>query len=76
MILKMQSALSLHFEVPREAPVLQDIKEKYGRKSPNISKKSYGLNAWLKHLDVECKWIDNENSEWSTLTITGYIPRI
>ena len=29
MILQMQSALFLHFEVPREEPVLQDIKEMY-----------------------------------------------
>lgn len=55
--------------------LLEIIKEKHGRKSPNISKKSYGLNAWLKHLDVECQWIENEDSEWSTLIITGFIPR-
>jgi hypothetical protein len=56
--------------------LLEIIKEQHGRKSPNISKNSYGLNAWLKHLDVECQWIDNEESEWSTLIITGFTPRI
>jgi len=56
--------------------LLEVIKEQHGRKSPNISKKSYGLNAWLKYLDVECQWIDNEDSEWSTLIITGFTPRI
>ncbi|MBI6873257.1 hypothetical protein [Clostridium aciditolerans] len=56
--------------------LLEVIKEQHGRKSPNISKKSYGLNAWLKFLDVECQWIDNEGSEWSTLIITGFTPRI
>lgn len=56
--------------------LLEVIKEQHGRKSPNVSKKSYGLNAWLKYLDVECQWIDNEDSEWSTLIITGFTPRI
>ncbi|WML34298.1 hypothetical protein [Clostridium sp. OS1-26] len=56
--------------------LLEAIKEQHGRKSPNVSKKSYGLNAWLKYLDVECQWIDNEDSEWSTLIITGFTPRI
>ena len=56
--------------------LLEVIKEKHGRKSPNISKKSYGLNAWLKYLDVECQWVDNEDKEWSTLIITGFTPRI
>lgn len=56
--------------------LLEVIKEQHGRKSPNISKKSYGLNAWLKYLDVECQWIDNEDSAWSTLIITGFTPRI
>lgn len=55
--------------------LLEVIKEKHGRKSPNVSKKSYGLNAWLKFLDIECQWIENEGSEWSTLIITGYTPR-
>lgn len=58
-----------------QVELLEVIKEHYGRKSPNVSKNSYGLNAWLKHLDVECQWIDNENSEWSTLIITGVMPR-
>lgn len=56
--------------------LLETIKEHYGRKSPNISKKSYGLNAWLKFLDVDCEWLEIPNSEWSTLIITGCTPRI
>ncbi|WP_097025636.1 hypothetical protein [Clostridium peptidivorans] len=59
-----------------QTKLLEVIKEHHGRKSPNISKKSYGLNAWLKYLDVECQWINNEDSEWSTLIITGVTPRI
>lgn len=56
--------------------LLEVIKEHHGRKCPNVSKNSYGLNAWLKYLDIECQWIENENSEWSTLIITGFTPRI
>ncbi len=56
--------------------LLEAIKEQHGRKCPNISKKSYGLNSWLKYLDVECQWVDNEDSEWATLIITGVTPRI
>jgi hypothetical protein len=59
-----------------QVKLLEVIKEKHGRKSPNISKNSYGLNAWLKHLDVECQWIGNKDSEWLTLIITGFTPRI
>lgn len=55
--------------------LLEDIKEIYGRKSPNVSKKSHGLNAWLKFLDVQCEWVENSNSDWSTLIIKGFIPR-
>jgi hypothetical protein len=56
--------------------LLEVVKEHHGRKSPNVSKKSHGLNAWLKYLDVDCQWIDTSDSEWSTLIITGYTPRI
>lgn len=56
--------------------LLEKIKEIYGRKSPNISKKSHGLNAWLKFLDTQCEWIENTNSDWSILVIKGFTPRI
>ena len=72
----MQELLDKELGKDEQVELLEVIKENYGRKSPNISKKSYGLNAWLKHLDVECQWIDNENSEWATLIITGFTPRI
>ena len=56
--------------------LLEKIKEIHGRKSPNVSKKSHGLNAWLKFLDVNCEWVENSNTDWSTLIIKGYIPRV
>ena len=72
----MQELLDKELGKDEQVELLEVIKEKHGRKSPNISKKSYGLNAWLKHLYVECQWIENENSEWATLIITGFIPRV
>lgn len=60
----------------QQVNLLEDLKEIHGRKSPNVSKKSHGLNAWLKFLDVQCEWIENPNSEWSTLIIKGFVPRI
>ena len=59
-----------------QAELLEYIKEIHGRKCPNVSKKSYGLNAWLKHLDVECDWIQHEDTEWAGLIITRIIPRV
>lgn len=59
-----------------QAEILEYIKEIHGRKCPNVSKKSYGLNAWLKHLDVECEWIQHEDTEWAGLIITRIIPRV
>ncbi len=58
-----------------QVKLLENIKEIHGRKSPNVSKKSHGLNAWLKFLDIQCEWIENPNSDWSTLIIKGFIPR-
>ena len=56
--------------------ILEYIKEIHGRKCPNVSKKSYGLNAWLKHLDIECEWIQYDDKGWAGLIITGIIPRL
>lgn len=56
--------------------LLENIKEIHGRKSPNITKKAYGLNAWLEFLEIQCDWVENTNSEWSTLIIKGYTPKI
>jgi len=58
-----------------QVKLLEDIKELHGRKSPNVSKKSHGLNAWLKFLDIQCEWIEYPNTDWSTLIIKGIIPR-
>lgn len=59
-----------------QSNLLDYIKEMHGRKCPNVSKKSYGLNAWLKHLDVECEWIQYDDNDWAGLIITGIIPKV
>lgn len=55
-----------------QVEILNKIKEVYGRLSPNVSKESNGLNAWLKFMNVECSWAENPNSEWAILKITDF----
>lgn len=52
--------------------LLEEIKQKFGRQAPNVSKKSSGLNAWLKELSMEYNWIKSEETDWDTLVITGF----
>jgi DNA replication protein DnaD len=52
--------------------LLETIKEKFGRQAPNVSKKSSGLNAWLKELCIDYNWIKNEETDWDTLVVTGF----
>ena len=52
--------------------LLEIIKERFGRQAPNVSKKSSGLNAWLKELAIEYNWIKDEESDWDALVITGF----
>lgn len=48
--------------------LLEQIKEIFGRQSPNPSKDSVGLNAWLRELDIEFQWINTDN-DWAILVI-------
>lgn len=59
-------------EMDDQVKLLEEIKEKFGRQSPNVSKKSSGLNAWLKELNLEYSWIESEDTEWNKLVITGF----
>ena len=52
--------------------LLEIIKQNFGRQSPNVSKKSSGLNAWLKELCIEYTWVKNEETDWDMLIITGF----
>lgn len=71
-----KNLMNKELDKEEQIKLLEDIKEIHGRKSPNVSKKSHGLNAWLKFLDIQCEWIENPNSDWSMLVINGIIPRI
>lgn len=55
-----------------QVELLEIIKEKFGRQSPNVSKRSSGLNAWLRELNIEYDWISNEETDWNELIITGF----
>ncbi|MGL4736031.1 MAG: hypothetical protein ACRCW2_01135 [Cellulosilyticaceae bacterium] len=55
--------------------LLEEIKEIFGRKFPETSKESHGLNAWLKSLNVTSEWIQNDNSDWAKLIMTGIQPK-
>lgn len=55
--------------------LLEDIKEIFGRRFPEVSKESHGLNAWLKALNVTCEWTQNNDSDWATLVMTAIIPK-
>lgn len=56
----------------QQMELLDKIKEVYGRLSPNVSKDSNGLNAWLKFMEVEYSWTENPDSEWAILKITDF----
>lgn len=53
----------------KQLELLESIKEIFGRRFPDVSKSSNGLNAWLNFIDIECEWIQDENSEWAKLVI-------
>lgn len=57
----------LHKE--KQLEILENIKEIFGRRFPDVSKSSNGLNAWLNFIDMECEWIQDNDSEWAKLII-------
>lgn len=61
--------LNVELDKEKQKELLENIKESFGRQSPNPSKPSIGLNAWLKELDVECKWIENTDKDWAILVL-------
>lgn len=54
----------------QQLELLDAIKVIFGRRFPDVSKSSNGLNAWLNFVDVKCDWIQEEGSEWAKLIIT------
>ena len=67
-----EEMLDKELDKEEQIELLQTIKESFGRQSPNVSKNSSGLNAWLKELNIEYSWINNEEAEWAKLVITGF----
>lgn len=61
--------IDVELDQEKQKELLEQIKEIFGRQSPNPSKQSVGLNAWLKELDVECEWIQYEGKDWATLVL-------
>ena len=55
-----------------QVELLELVKDKFGRQAPNVSKKSSGLNAWLKEMGIEYEWITDEETDWDKLVITGF----
>lgn len=49
--------------------LLERIKKVFGRRSVNVTKKTFGLNAWLKFMDIDVQWLNKEGENWSTLII-------
>jgi DNA mismatch repair ATPase MutS len=64
--------LNKELEKEDQVELLEIIKEKFGRQAPNVSKKSSGLNAWLKELSIEYTWSTDEGTDWHKLNITGF----
>lgn len=54
----------------QQLELLEKIKVVFGRRFPDVSKNSNGLNAWMNFLDVKCTWTQEEGSEWAKLVIT------
>ncbi|MDF2881467.1 MAG: hypothetical protein K0R54_2024 [Clostridiaceae bacterium] len=67
-----QGMLDKELGKEEQVELLEMIKETFGRQSPNVSKKSSGLNAWLKELNLEYSWINSEETDWDKLIITGF----
>lgn len=56
--------------------LLEQIKKIFGRRCANVTKKVFGLNAWLKFMDIDCKWEKNNDIEWDNLKITYINPKV
>lgn len=67
-----EEMLNEQLEKEDQIKLLETIKDKFGRQSPNPSKNSSGLNAWLKELKIEYTWVSNKETQWDTLIITGF----
>ena len=68
----LRDLLGRELEQDEQVELLELVKDKFGRQAPNASKKSSGLNAWLKEMGIEYNWITDEETDWDKLVITGF----
>lgn len=58
-----------NLEKEEQEELLETIKKVFGRRSANVTRKVFGINAWLKFMDIDCEWINDNGNDWSTLVI-------
>lgn len=63
--------LDKDLEKDEQLEVLRIIKESFGRECADAGKVGNGLNAWLKKLNINYRWVEN-SSEWPSLYIEGF----
>ena len=68
----LRDLLGKELEQDEQVELLELVKDKFGRQAPNASKKSSGLNAWLKEMGIEYNWITDDDTDWDKLVITGF----
>lgn len=61
--------IDVELDEKEQNELLEKIKQIHGRRSANVTKKTFGLNAWLKFMDIDAQWLDKEDENWSTLII-------
>ena len=67
----LEDIVGFELDAEGQKDLLEKIKEAFGRQAATDGKTSTGLNAWLKKLNVEYTWQNNDDSDWATLVVTG-----
>ena len=68
---ELEDIVGFELDAEGQKDLLEKIKEAFGRQAATDGKTSTGLNAWLKKLNVEYTWQNNDDSDWATLVVTG-----
>ena len=68
---ELEDIVGFELDAEGQKDLLEKIKEAFGRQAATDGKTSTGLNAWLKKLNVEDTWQNNDDSDWATLVVTG-----
>ncbi|MGL5764896.1 MAG: hypothetical protein ACRCX8_04575 [Sarcina sp.] len=70
-----EDLIDKELDADEQNELLERIKKVFGRRCANVTKKNFGLNAWLKFMDIDCEW-RQENEHWATLIIKYINPKI